>query len=229
MVQLITTNRILSALEAIPPPDRAGLNLPRDPSLNTPITHDQLIRLSRYFLTANTNVPKEDTTLNILLKGTNLYIPPPPAKPTPTPEYLALKARLQAAYEKDTYNAMTNTTPANQPSPIFASSTPTLSALHDSNGNPDTDTEGDTLTPSLVLNIFLSVVITGFSVYWALTSFPAPELIRRGGNGVSEAVRVLVSFGAAVAVGVAEVVIYAIYLGKVERARKKERGLRERK
>ncbi|KAB8075393.1 endoplasmic reticulum-based factor for assembly of V-ATPase-domain-containing protein [Aspergillus leporis] len=232
MVQLITTTRILSALEAIPPQDRGDLNLPPNPSLNSPITHDQLIRLSRYFQHPlnNNNVPNDrKLTLNTLLKGTTLYIPPPPPKPTPSPEYLALKARLQAAYEKDTYNSMTSTTPANHPSSIFASSTPTLSAIHDSNVDPDTDADADTLTPSLVLNIFLSVIITGFSVYWALTSFPTPELLRRGGGGVSEAVRVLLALAVAVGVGIAEVVIYAIYLGKVERARKKERGVRERK
>lgn len=132
----------------------------------------------------------------------------------------------------------TSSNTPNGPSPIFSSSTPTVSALHDGDAHSD----ADTLTPGLVLNIFLSVVITGFSVYWALTSFSTPEVLteavssvwdldrgsRRGG-GVSEAVKVLVSFGAAVAVGVAEVAIYAIYLGKVERARKKERGVKERK
>ncbi|KAE8371483.1 endoplasmic reticulum-based factor for assembly of V-ATPase-domain-containing protein [Aspergillus bertholletiae] len=242
MVQLITTTRILSALEAIPTSDRKDLNLPNNPSLDSPITHDQLIRLSRYFRTEDV-VPNSARTLNALLQGTKVYVPPPPPKPEPSPEYLALKARLLAAYETDTYNQMTSSSNTiNGPSPIFASSTPTVSALHDE----DAYSDSDTLTPGLVLNIFLSVVITGFSVYWALTSFSTPELLteavssiwgqsqsqsqgsRRGG-GVSEAVKVLVSFGAAVAVGVAEVTIYAIYLGKVERARKKERGLKERK
>ncbi|OGM44667.1 hypothetical protein ABOM_007470 [Aspergillus bombycis] len=238
MVQLITTTRILSALEAIPTSDRKDLNLPDNPSLDSPITHDQLIRLSRYFRTEN-GISNSARSLNSLLHGTKVYVPPPPPKPEPSPEYLALKARLLAAYETDTYNQMTtssNTT--NGPSPIFASSTPTVSALHED----DTHSDADTLTPGLVLNIFLSVVITGFSVYWALASFSTPELLteavssvwdqnqgsRRGG-GVSEAVKVLVSFGAAVGVGVAEVAIYAIYLGKVERARKKERGVKERK
>ncbi|KAE8144041.1 endoplasmic reticulum-based factor for assembly of V-ATPase-domain-containing protein [Aspergillus pseudotamarii] len=239
MVQLITTTRILSALEAIPTSDRKDLDLPSNPSLDSPITHDQLIRLSRYFRAENATSNAETRSLNSLLHGTKVYVPPPPPKPEPSPEYLALKARLLAAYETDTYNQMTassNTT--NGPSPIFTSSTPTVSALHEDDAHSD----ADTLTPGLVLNIFLSVVITGFSVYWALTSFSTPELLteavssvwdqnhgsKRGG-GVSEAVKVLVSFGAAVGVGVAEVAIYAIYLGKVERARKKERGVKERK
>lgn len=49
------------------------------------------------------------------------------------------------------------------------------------------------------------------------------------GQGVSESVKVLVSLGAAVVVGVAEVMIYAIYLRKVEVAKGRERRVKERK
>ena len=102
----------------------------------------------------------------------------------------------------------------------------------------------DILTPSLVINIFLSVLITGFSVYWALTNFTMPEIFaevftawtgpRRDSQGqpaagASDAVRVLLSLFAALAVAVAEAFLYAAYLGKVERARVKERKLKERK
>lgn len=84
MVQLITTTRILSALEAIPTSDRKDLNLPSNPSLDSPITHDQLIRLSRYFRSENaTSNPNDARTLNSLLHGTKVYVPPPPPKPKP--------------------------------------------------------------------------------------------------------------------------------------------------
>ena len=77
-------------------------------------------------------------------------------------------------------------------------------------------------------------------MYWALSSFRTPELLvetvagawgggRGGGKGVSEAVKVLVSLGAALGVGVAEVMIYAIYLRKIEMAKGKERKMKERK
>ncbi|KAE8147550.1 endoplasmic reticulum-based factor for assembly of V-ATPase-domain-containing protein [Aspergillus avenaceus] len=273
MVQLITTTRILSALETIPPTHRKDLSLPDNPSLGNPITHDQLIQLSRHLRLTNNS---QETTLNALLTGTKVYVPPPPKKPEPvsvhssqtsshdnniyiniynisttttskhtnqkdaiskqSPEYLALKARLLAAYEQDAYTKMTSGTSHAQPNPIFASSTPTLAALHDPAQYDDAE---ETLTPSLVFNIFLSVVITGFSVYFALRSFTTPELLTTAvssvwrsagrGGGVSESVRVLVSFLAAVGVGVAEVLIYVIYLGKVERARAKERKLKEKK
>lgn len=86
------------------------------------------------------------------------------------------------------------------------------------------------------------MLLTGFSVYWALTKFATPELLTStvarvwhsnqhpvNIRGVSEPVRVLLSFAVALIVGVAEVVIYAIYLGKVEQARARETKLKERK
>lgn len=102
------------------------------------------------------------------------------------------------------------------------------------------------MTPSLVINIFLSVLITGFSTYWALTMFTMPDILAttfaawtgpqiegdsgsRSGGGASAAVKVLVSLLAALAVAVAESFLYAAYLEKVGRARVKERRMKERK
>ncbi|KAL2849457.1 endoplasmic reticulum-based factor for assembly of V-ATPase-domain-containing protein [Aspergillus pseudoustus] len=258
MVRLIATPSILSALEAIPTFSREELNLPDTLDLGNPVSHDQIIRISRYF--RDKRGPNDDPAtfksedrsfdLDSLLRGTKVYIPPPPPKPQPSPEYLALKARLLAAAESDAYNRMLQpqTTQAHSSSPdIFTSSTPALAALHDTNPKSSPDSEyNDPLTPSLVLNIFLSVLITGFSAYWALTSFQTPEILfstivstwspnghvsvnHNNSGGASEPIRVLLSLFAALAVGIAEVAIYAIYLGKVEQAREKERKMKERK
>ncbi|PWY73863.1 hypothetical protein BO94DRAFT_438285, partial [Aspergillus sclerotioniger CBS 115572] len=250
MVLLITTPPILSAIEALPTSSRNDLDLPEALDLNDPISHAQIIQIARYFRAQTPADTTRGRSLDALLRGTKVYIPPPPKKPEPSPEYLALKARLLAAAETDAYNRMTSSTltpfttsrSAPAPNSIFTSSTPTVSALHDKTNNlSDKREDEDPLTPSLVLNIFLSVLITGFSVYWALSSFRTPELLietvagvwggggRGGGKGVSEAVKVLVSLGSALGVGVAEVMIYAIYLRKIELARGKERRMKERK
>ncbi|KAI9373288.1 endoplasmic reticulum-based factor for assembly of V-ATPase-domain-containing protein [Aspergillus egyptiacus] len=258
MVRLCTTPPILSAFEALPPSTRQDLNLPESLSLGNPISHEDVIAISRYFRSKRTSSSRNETTdadadadagkyrsLDSLLRGMKLYIPPPPPKPEPSPEYLAQKARLLAAAEADAYNRMLTPNPTPGPGPgVFTSSTPALSALHDTKSpSADTDTT-DPLTPSLVLNIFLSVLITGFSVYWALTSFQTPTMLvsvvssiwsssssrsPRQQSQASEPVRVLLSLSVALAVGVAEVLIYAIYLGKIERARGKEGRLKERK
>ncbi|OJJ78633.1 TMEM199/VMA12 family protein [Aspergillus glaucus CBS 516.65] len=240
MVQLVITTRILSAIEAIPESRRKDLDLPDSLNLNSPISHEQLIGLSRYLKSnpdghdGDSNTP---TSLNSLLHGTKVYVPPPPNKPEPTPEYIAQKARLLAAVEADAYNRMTSSTSTTKgPSPIFTSTTPIVSAIHDPNTS---DTSGkDPLTPSLVLNIFLSVLLTGFSTYWALSKFSTPDILTstvasawrgRDVRGASEPVRVLLSLFVALLVGLAEVIIYAIYLGKAEDARVKEKRMRERR
>lgn len=86
MVQLVVTTRILSAIEAIPPSRREDLDLPDLINLNSPISHEQLIGLSRYLKSnpdghdSDSNTP---TSLNSLLHGTKVYVPPPPKKPEP--------------------------------------------------------------------------------------------------------------------------------------------------
>ncbi|PYH83953.1 hypothetical protein BO82DRAFT_390426 [Aspergillus uvarum CBS 121591] len=235
MVNLTTTETILAAYEAVPASARQTLALPSALQLADPISHAQVIELARYF---RANLPPQENdsssttshpesnprskrSLNTLLRGTKVYIPPPPPKPEPTKEYLAHKSRLLAAAEADAYNRMTSPTPL-QPSafknnPIFTSSTPLLSALHDHHSASPEFGDKETITPSLVLNIFLSVLITGFSVFWALHVWvPA-------GAGA----KVLVAMGAALGVGAVEVGIYAIYLRKMRVARGRERRVRE--
>ena len=129
-------------------------------------------------------------------------------------EYLASKARLLAATEQESYNRLLN--PNYQPNPDHADP-------HTSPYTTDGHVEEDTLTISLVSSIFISVLVTGFSVYAALTKFPTSQIL------ASEAVKVLLGLFAALSVAVAESFLYWTYLGKVDRARVKERRLREKK
>ncbi|KAL4799772.1 endoplasmic reticulum-based factor for assembly of V-ATPase-domain-containing protein [Aspergillus venezuelensis] len=283
MVNLTITSPLLSAIEAIPSTRRKDLNLDlpdtESLSLGKPIPHELIISIARYFREQpnhtfdSQNVDgdegetvKIDRSLNALLRGTKLYIPPPPPKPEPSPEYLAHKARLLAAYEEDAYTRMlhnptsthtSSTKPSSSPSNPFDSNASKLASLHDRHPSLEDPSYKDPLTPSLVLNIFLSVLITGFAVYWALSSFSTPEFLTSGvvrswssfssssaaieaagrgrgtvlggGLGVSEPVRVLLSLFAAIGVGVVEVAIYAIYLGKIEDARGREKKIKEKK
>ncbi|KAJ5891145.1 uncharacterized protein N7473_007373 [Penicillium subrubescens] len=240
MVLLTATNRMVTALEAVPESQRSELNLPATLHLHEPITHEQLLRLAKHLQndaayqssTTTADEHSRTTVLNTLLRGTKVYIPPPPKKPEPSPEYLASKARLLAEAERAAYQRLLN--PTYTPNPDHAD--PHASSP---------DAAEDTLTPSLVFNIFLSVVITGFSVYWALTKFTMPAILartltswtgpgveeagREATGGASDAVRVLISFFAALSVAVAEAFLYGAYLEKVSRARAKEKRVKERK
>lgn len=92
MVLLIITPTIVSALERLPESSREQLGLPA-PQLNEPISHDQLITLSRKLSSCSfedkgtSQTDAEDQTpsytLNDLVRGTSVYIPPPAPKPEP--------------------------------------------------------------------------------------------------------------------------------------------------
>ncbi|KAJ5236787.1 hypothetical protein N7489_006878 [Penicillium chrysogenum] len=217
MVLLVTTDRILAAFEVIPAARREELDLPTTLEARGPIAHEQLIRLARCLQTDTEykeHVSHSPTVLSSLLRGTKVYVPPPPKKPEPSAEYLASKARLLAATEQESYNRLLN--PNYQPNPDHADP-------HTSPYTTDGHVEEDTLTISLVSSIFISVLVTGFSVYAALTKFPTSQIL------ASEAVKVLLGLFAALSVAVAESFLYWTYLGKVDRARVKERRLREKK
>ena len=88
MVLLVTTSRILSAIETIPSSRRKepDLDLPDSLDVNAPISHEQLIRIARYFKNNpddNHGESEPPKTLNSLLHGTKVYVPPPPKKPEP--------------------------------------------------------------------------------------------------------------------------------------------------
>jgi len=148
-----------------------------------------------------------------------------------SPEYATLKARLQAAAEEEAYNRLLSpsSSTAHGPSPIFSSS--------DGRNIDDSGSDNDPLTPSLVVNIFLSVLLCGFSTFWALTNFQTPSFLsfaksKPAAGTVSQAVEpafVLISILVGILVGVAEVVVYAAYLRKVAQARAKEKAVKERK
>lgn len=81
----------------------------------------------------------------------------------------------------------------------------------------DPEEEADDITPQLVLNILISIIMCGAAMFY---------MTRYWHN---DGVRVLVSLFVAIVVGVAEVVVYSGYLRKVKESKEKERRVRERK
>ncbi|EFQ97507.1 hypothetical protein MGYG_00547 [Nannizzia gypsea CBS 118893] len=270
MVFLTATPSIISAVEALPLTAREELSLAEAPGLNDPISHSQLISIARRLSarpSRSTDIDEEDNvgvpvdtatcegskyTLNSLLRGTKLYIPPPPPKPAPSPEYLALKAKLLAEAEQNQYNSLlhplSESESKRQPAAIFASSS---SRTHNG-AKPSVlmeNDESDPITPSLVLNILVSILFTGFATYWGLSNFRIPKLStllpwsERPSSPTndphtyyyyphapsSQPFRVFVSLFVGILVGVAEVVVYASYLRKVENAKAKEKAKVEKK
>lgn len=86
MVLLATTDRILIAFGATPTSRREELDLPSTLELHEPIAHEQLIRLAKELQTDTEykeRIAPTPTVLSFLLRGTKVYVPPPPKKPEP--------------------------------------------------------------------------------------------------------------------------------------------------
>ncbi|KAK2743247.1 hypothetical protein FQN57_004936 [Myotisia sp. PD_48] len=259
MVLLKITPAILAVLETLPPPAREELGLCEAPALHTPISHSQLLALVRCKkLQAKSSsitdgpVHPRHISLDALLRGTDVYFPPPPPKPAPNSEYLALKARLQTEAEQLKYNTLIRPLSLaelrRQPAQIFASP----SYKSSSNAIYSDDLDSDPISPSLVLNILVSILFTGFATYWALSNFRIPKIYyllpwngRPRSNSTSpsdyqeyyyyphspdsQPFRVFTGLAAGILVGVAEVVVYSAYLRKVDNAKKKEKAKIEKK
>lgn len=117
-------------------------------------------------------------------------------------------ARLKEEQEQRTY--------ANLISKHTKPDTLSFSTNTTNNGETSTDEE-DGISPSLVLNILLSVVMCAVAVF---------VMTRWWSN---DGLRVLVSLGTAIVVGIAEVGVYAIYLHKLRSGRQRERTKKETK
>jgi TMEM199 family protein len=199
MVLLTTTPTILSALSSIPPTHLSSLSTTLPTTPGDPIPHSTLIALSR--LLRSTPSSKK-YTLNTLLRNAHPYTPPPTTSPPKSPEYIALMTRLRAEQEQKEYRSMLAS--SNQQS-VFQ-----MTGVAE-------DEEKDDITPSLVINILLSIIMCGAAMFYMTRWW------------TNDGVRVLVSLGTAILVGIAEVVVYAGYLRKVKESRLKEQRVRERK
>ncbi|KAL9110379.1 MAG: hypothetical protein Q9227_005110 [Pyrenula ochraceoflavens] len=166
MVLLKTTPQILHAISSLPsshadeekhtaadqgthPTRSKPLSLSSLPTrLEEPVSHTSLIAVSRALSSADAQF-----ALDHLLRGTCVYVPPPAEKPAPSPEYVALKARLLKEEEQREYKRL-------------------VGARASEEIDTDNDGEDDNLSPSSVFNILLSVVLCGFAVFWATRYWP---------------------------------------------------------
>ncbi|SPO07614.1 uncharacterized protein DNG_10309 [Cephalotrichum gorgonifer] len=201
------------------------------PAPGKPISHGQILDLWK----ALKDQKRTAYTLEKLLEGARVHIPPPPPKPesAKTPEFKALMARLRREEEARAYDRMLNPP---QPLPFPTSQPSFSSAAHPSSFDPfaavhkpadPADVAADDNVAAiakelnqqlmLVLNILLSVFGTAAAVWFAARWW-------------SVTARLLLSLAAAIVVAIADVVIVSGFASKVARGRdksKKEVEVRE--
>lgn len=73
-----------------------------DPAVGKPITHGQILDIWKRSI----NEAKSACSLEDLLRGATIYVPPPPPKPEPSDEYKQLMARLRRDEEERSYERM---------------------------------------------------------------------------------------------------------------------------
>ncbi|TVY37169.1 hypothetical protein LOCC1_G008038 [Lachnellula occidentalis] len=186
-----------------------------NPRVGNPISHGQVIDLSRQLKTQGFS----PCSLEILLKGARVYIPPPPAKKEPTSEYKALMARLRHEEENRAYSRMTQPT---APLESFASRFPTTSSANAfaMNHEPASSSEDEVVYAdidrqvALIANVLVSIVACAGAIWVVARWWSTP-------------IRLALSMCGSALVGVAEVVVYSGYIRRVGEAKGKERKMKE--
>ncbi|KAG9202269.1 hypothetical protein G6514_004477 [Epicoccum nigrum] len=237
MVLLTMTPGIVRALlrvEDALPEECSRLQTPSEPALanpkpGNPISHSQLIDLSRLVKQlpeASSDKPTGDDaadnssenvatpkTLNALLLNTTIYVPPPPPKKQQTPEYLALMARLRKEEEARSYERMLNPPPTRE---TFTNRFPGARSRVPEHFSIGVDEVDDVSYEEvhrqiiLIINVLVSVVCVAVFVWIAARHWSVGK-------------RLGLSMSSALAVAIAEVVVYSGYVRKVQEAKQAEK------
>ncbi|TDZ54569.1 hypothetical protein CTRI78_v006251 [Colletotrichum trifolii] len=181
------------------------------PVVGNPITHDQIIKLWK----ALKREGMAEYSLEGLLRGSHVYIPPPLPKPEPSNEYKALMARLRHEEEERSYQRMLKQPPRME---AFSQQFPNASAqasafaevnrpIRESDNGDDEVTFGDVQKQVMViLNFLLSVIGVAATIWiaarwWSVTA------------------RIFLTMGGALVVLVAEVAVYSGYIWRLTEAK----------
>ncbi|KAJ8063924.1 hypothetical protein OCU04_007774 [Sclerotinia nivalis] len=187
-----------------------------NPKIGNPISHGQIIDLWRDIKKKNIS----PLTLELLLRGSRVYVPPPVPKAEPTSEYKALMARLRREEEARSYERMINPPP---PMETFAQVFPSASAAHafTANFSEPGNTEDDDVTYAdidrqiaVIFNVIVSIVACAFGLWMAARWWSTPA-------------RLALSMSGSLLVGIAEVVVYMGYIRRVGEAKGQAKKLQE--
>ena len=232
MVLLIMTPGIVRAVaraQDVVPDEFSKLQRADEPALaepqtGNPIAHNQLIDLSKLLKKhapqdtdtagATGDMEETPTTLAALLQNTRIYTPPPPPKPTQTPEYQALMARLRAEQEALSYERMLHPPPTREsfsqrfpcaPEPFSIGATHKPSSEED-----DVSYEEVHRQIILIINILVSIICVAVFIWVAARSWSVGS-------------RLGLSMGGAAGIAIAEVAVYGGYVRKVREAKRLEK------
>ncbi|CAM1508973.1 Fc.00g027120.m01.CDS01 [Cosmosporella sp. VM-42] len=187
-----------------------------NPEVGKPISHGQIIDLWNQLKASGDSA----CSLERLLRGANVYMPPPPPKSEPTPQYKALMARLRRDEEARSYSRMLNP-PRETFSSRFPSSVSAFEAVNRPQKDTDIDDDDITLTEvhrqvTLILNFLVSIAGVAATLWVVSRWWSVPA-------------RLFLTMGGSILVAIAEVAVYSGYLWRLGEAKKKQAGVLELK
>ncbi|KAJ4190939.1 hypothetical protein NW755_005154 [Fusarium falciforme] len=195
-------------------PDEPSLD---EPEVGKPIYHGQIVDLWKNLKTQGNS----SYTLEQLLRGASIYIPPPPPKPEPSPEYKALMARLRREEEARAYERMINPVPQLETfhnrfphaASAFAEVNKPTSA-RDTGDNDDAVMNEVHRQVTLIINFLISIAGVAGTLWIAARWWSLPS-------------RLFLTLGGSILVAIAEVTVYSGYQWRMEEGKKKDRKVRE--
>ncbi|KAL2163531.1 hypothetical protein VTH06DRAFT_5589 [Thermothelomyces fergusii] len=225
MVLLTMTPRIVAGLQALSEATAETLvqndlepSL-REPAVGNPVSHTQIVNLWK----ALKETGHGEYTLETLLKGAKIYVPPPPPKPEPSKEYKELMARLRREQDQREYERMTNPLPPMETySPRYADG-PSMAQAFAAVNRPSTqaDTGDDDVTYGdvhrqlmLILNFVASILGVAATLWIVARWWSTPA-------------RLFLTMGGSLVVGIAEVAVYSGYIWHLSQAKKKDGAIKE--
>ncbi|KAL6875055.1 endoplasmic reticulum-based factor for assembly of V-ATPase domain-containing protein [Trichoderma novae-zelandiae] len=199
------------------PNDESSASSP-EPAVGSPISHSDIISLHKKLNASQSSAPKY--SLEQLLQGSRVYIPPPPPKPEPSEEYKALMARLRREADARSYERMINPPP---PLESFRHRFPNAAHAFAEANRPSNkeDLGDDEVTVNeihrqvmLIVNFLASIAGVAVTLWiagrwWSLSS------------------RIFLSLGGSIVVAIAEVAVYSSYMWRLGDAKSKQAAAEE--
>ncbi|KPM40260.1 hypothetical protein AK830_g6264 [Neonectria ditissima] len=182
-----------------------------NPEIGNPISHSQTVALRRKLKSQSDSAP----SLEQLLRGAHIYIPPPPPKREPTREYKALMARLRRDEEARSYERMLN--PHSGPDAFHDRFPSAAHAYAEANkptsrediGDDDVSFSQAHREVTLIVNFMASILGVAGTLWVAARWW-------------STSSRLFLTLGGSILVAIAEVVVYNAYMWRMGEARKKQ-------
>ncbi|ROV90805.1 hypothetical protein VPNG_09849 [Cytospora leucostoma] len=195
-----------------------------EPKVGKPISHAQIVHLWKQCKMLDAGGEGGGgLSLEILLRGANLYVPPPPPKPEPSKEYKALMARLRRDEEERRYQRMVSSPNLLDSQPRnFAQQFPLADQFAQINRPSNKDDMGD--DDVLMNDVHRQVVLV---INFLVTIFGCAATLWVLARWWSTPARMFLTMGGTLLVAVAEVAVYSGYVWHLGQAKKNEAKLKE--